>query len=57
MSSVRVNRYAPELTPQVDSTMQRVSSLFEQYGKLCQSLNQETIAATVRMDEIEPTER
>jgi ATP-dependent Lon protease len=52
MSSVRVNRYMPEITPQVESTMQRVSSLFEQYVKLCQSLNQETIAATVRQDDI-----
>lgn len=52
MSSVRVNRYAAEITPQVEATMQRVSSLFEQYVKLCQSLNQETIAATVRMDDI-----
>jgi ATP-dependent Lon protease len=52
MSSVRVNRYTPEVTPQVEATMQRVSSLFEQYVKLCQSLNQETIAATVRQDDI-----
>jgi ATP-dependent Lon protease len=52
MASVRVNRYAPELTPQVEATMQRVSSLFEQYVKLCQSLNQETIAAAVRLDDI-----
>lgn len=52
MSSVRVNRYTPEITPQVEATMQRVSSLFEQYVKLCQSLNQETIAATVRLDDI-----
>ena len=51
-SSVRVNRYTPEITAQVESTMQRVSSLFEQYVKLCQSLNQETIAATVRLDDI-----
>jgi ATP-dependent Lon protease len=42
----------PEITPQVETTMQRVSSLFEQYVKLCQSLNQETIAATVRLDDI-----
>jgi ATP-dependent Lon protease len=52
VSSVRVNRYAPEITAQVETTMQRVSSLFEQYVKLCQSLNQETIAATVRVDDI-----
>jgi ATP-dependent Lon protease len=52
MSSVRVSRFAPEITPAVESTMQRVSSLFEQYVKLCQSLNQETIAATLRLDDI-----
>jgi len=52
MCSVRVNRYTPEITPAVEATMQRVASLFEQYVKLCQSLNQETIAATVRMDDI-----
>jgi ATP-dependent Lon protease len=52
MSSVRVSRFVPEITPQVESTMQRVSSLFEQYVKLCQSLNQETVAATLRLDEI-----
>ena len=52
MSSVRVNRYSQEITAQVEATMQRVASLFEQYVKLCQSLNQETIAATVRMDDI-----
>jgi len=52
ISSVRINRYTPEITPPVEATMQRVSSLFEQYVKLCQSLNQETIAATVRLDDI-----
>src|ERR1700692_3100217 len=52
VSSVRVSRHTPEMTPQVESTMQRVSSLFEQYVKLCQSLNQETIAATVRLDDM-----
>jgi ATP-dependent Lon protease len=52
VSSVRMNRHTPEITPQVETTMQRVSSLFEQYVKLCQSLNQETIAATVRLDDI-----
>jgi len=52
VSSVRVSRHTPEVTPQVESTMQRVASLFEQYVKLCQSLNQETIAATVRLDDM-----
>ena len=35
----------------VDQLMQRVTSLFEQYVKLQQSLNYETIIASVRMDE------
>src|SRR6266542_1663577 len=52
VSSLRVSRHTPEMTPQVESTMQRVGSLFEQYVKLCQSLNQETIAATVRLDDM-----
>ena len=51
-STVRVSRQVTEMTPRVESLMQRVSSLFEQYVKLCQSLNQETIASTVRQDDI-----
>ena len=39
------------MTPAVEQLMQRVTSLFEQYVKLQQSLNYETIIATVRMDE------
>jgi len=31
--------------------MQRVTSLFEQYVKLCQSLNYETMIAAVRMED------
>ena len=38
-------------TPQIDQLMQRVISLFEQYVKLQQSLNYETMAASVRTDE------
>src|SRR6201746_2076177 len=40
-----------ELTPQVEALMSRVHSLFEQYVKLQQSLNYETMAASVRADE------
>jgi ATP-dependent Lon protease len=40
-----------EMTPQVEQTMQRVHTLFEQYVKLQQSLNYETMAAGVRADE------
>src|ERR1700732_1206639 len=40
-----------DMTPQVEQLMQRVHSLFEQYVKLQQSLNYETMAASVRADE------
>src|SRR5882672_2154305 len=49
--SVRVARYATETTPQIETGMQRVTSLFEQYVKLCQSLNYETMIAAVRMED------
>src|SRR6476469_3627484 len=49
--SVRVARFASETTPQIESGMQRVTSLFEQYVKLCQSLNYETMIAAVRMED------
>ena len=48
---VRVARYATETTPQIEAGMQRVTSLFEQYVKLCQSLNYETMIAAVRMED------
>jgi len=50
-ASIRLARYALETTPAVESAMQRVTSLFEQYVKLCQSLNYETMIAAVRMDD------
>src|SRR5205823_3343293 len=49
--SVRVARFATETTPQIETGMQRVTSLFEQYVKLCQSLNYETMIAAVRMED------
>jgi len=51
-ATVRTVKYSNEVTPQVETAMQRVAGLFEQYVKLCQSLNYETIAATVRMDDV-----
>ncbi len=39
------------MTPAAEQLMQRVTGLFEQYVKLQQSLNYETIIATVKMDE------
>src|SRR5580693_2352395 len=50
-ASVRVARYTTETTPQVEAGMQRVTGLFEQYVKLCQSLNYETMIAAVRMED------
>jgi len=50
-ASVRVVRVAPEVTSTTEAAMQRVTSLFEQYVKLCQSLNYETMIAAVRMED------
>src|ERR1700748_575193 len=49
--SVRVARYATETNSQIETGMQRVTALFEQYVKLCQSLNYETMIAAVRMED------
>src|SRR5438309_3091201 len=50
-ASVRLARYAVETNTQLEAAMQRVTSLFEQYVKLCQSLNYETMIAAVRMED------
>ena len=51
VATVRTGKTHLELTPQVEVLAQRVHTLFEQYIKLQQSLNYETMAASVRMDE------
>jgi ATP-dependent Lon protease len=51
VATVRSGKANFEMTPAAEQLMQRVTSLFEQYVKLQQSLNYETIIATVRMDE------
>src|SRR6201994_4171612 len=51
VATVRTGKTDFEMTPAVEQLMQRVTSLFEQYVKLQQSLNYETIIAAVRMDE------
>ncbi len=51
VATVRTGKSSFEMTPAAEQLMQRVTSLFEQYVKLQQSLNYETIIATVRMDE------
>src|ERR1700739_1016103 len=51
VATVRTGKTDFEMTPAVEQLMERVTSLFEQYVKLQQSLNYETIIASVRMDE------
>jgi ATP-dependent Lon protease len=51
VATVRTGKTQLEMTPQVEQMMHRVHTLFEQYVKLQQSLNHETMAANVRMDE------
>jgi ATP-dependent Lon protease len=51
VATVRTGKGDFEMTSAVEQLMQRVTTLFEQYVKLQQSLNYETIIATVRMDE------
>src|ERR1700739_809328 len=50
-ATIRTAKYMAEPTPQVEAAMQRVTGLFEQYVKLCQSLNYETMIAAVRNDD------
>jgi len=50
-ATIRLARYTTETNPTLESGMQRVTSLFEQYVKLCQALNYETMIAAVRMED------
>ena len=50
-ATIRTTKYATEPSPALETAMQRVTSLFEQYVKLCQSLNYETMIAAVRMED------
>jgi ATP-dependent Lon protease len=51
VATIRTGKKDFEMTPAVEQMMQRVTGLFENYVKLQQSLNYETIIATVRMEE------
>jgi ATP-dependent Lon protease len=51
VATVKMAKPTEEATPQVEQLVQRVTSLFEQYVKLQQSLNVETVAAAIRTDE------
>jgi ATP-dependent Lon protease len=50
-ATVRVARYGTEGNAALEASMQRVTSLFEQYVKLCQALNYETMISAVRMED------
>ncbi len=50
-ATVRLAKSTVEPSPTLEAAMQRVASLFEQYVKLCQSLNYETMIAAVRMED------
>ena len=50
-ATVRTVNYPAVASPQIEAAMQRVTSLFEQYVKLCQSLNYETMIAAVKMED------
>ena len=50
-ASIRTDNYTTEVTPAIEAGMQRATGLFEQYVKLCQSLNYETMIAAVRMED------
>ncbi|HWQ56271.1 MAG TPA: endopeptidase La [Bryobacteraceae bacterium] len=48
---VRTYAYKIEAGPQLDALVGRVTSLFEQYVKLSQNLNYETMIAAIRVDD------
>src|SRR5579872_1332450 len=50
--SVQTKQFRPVTTPSLEQLVQRATSLFEQYVKLSQSLNYETLTAAVKVDEI-----
>src|SRR5205807_1328 len=50
-ATVRTANYPPAASPTIETAMQRATQLFEQYVKLCQSLNYETMIAAVRMED------
>ena len=50
-ASVRLMPGKLETSPQVEQTVSRVTRLFEQYVKLSQSLNYDTVMAAVRSDD------
>jgi ATP-dependent Lon protease len=50
-ATVRTSTYKVETGPQLDALISRVTGLFEQYVKLTQNLNYESMIAAIRVDE------
>src|SRR5512133_2469456 len=50
-ATVKTSTYKVETGPQLDALVSRVTALFEQYVKLSQNLNYETMIAAIRVDE------
>src|SRR3984893_16661434 len=50
-ASVRLFHVKPEPSPQLEQASSRVTNLFEQYVKLSQSLNYDTMIAAVRVED------
>ena len=50
-ATLRTSRYTVDPGPQLEALVSRVTSLFEQYVKLSQNLNYETMIAAVRVDD------
>jgi ATP-dependent Lon protease len=50
-AALRVIQSRSEVTPQIEQTTRRVTSLFEQYVKLAQSLNYDSVVASVRTED------
>jgi ATP-dependent Lon protease len=50
-ATVRTVKYFPEMTPVIEAAIQRVNTLFDQYVKLCQSLNLDPIINTSAMSD------
>jgi len=50
-ATVRTVKYFPEMTPVIEAAIQRVNTLFDQYVKLCQSLNLDPVINTSAMSD------
>jgi ATP-dependent Lon protease len=50
--AIQIKSFRTVTTPSLEQLVQRVTSLFDQYAKLSQSLNYDTVIAAIKVDEI-----